>query len=46
MSGSGPKSRKIWTSQAHRAAHAYLLAGTEKSEAKHAGLTEFVLDMS
>lgn len=38
--------RKIWTSQAHRATHAYLLARTEKSEVKHAGLTEFVLDMS
>ncbi|MEV0082790.1 acyl-CoA dehydrogenase family protein [Saccharopolyspora sp. NPDC050642] len=38
--------RKIWTSHAHRATHAYLLARTEKSEVKHAGLTEFVLDMS
>ncbi|KAA5838315.1 acyl-CoA dehydrogenase [Saccharopolyspora hirsuta] len=38
--------RKIWTSHAHRATHAYLLARSEKSEVKHAGLTEFVLDMS
>ncbi|MFB9566037.1 acyl-CoA dehydrogenase family protein [Saccharopolyspora hordei] len=37
--------RKIWTSHAHRATHAYLLARSEKSEVKHAGLTEFVLDM-
>ncbi|MDA3645384.1 acyl-CoA dehydrogenase family protein [Saccharopolyspora indica] len=38
--------RKIWTSHAHRATHAYLLARSEKSEVKHAGLTEFVLDMT
>ncbi|WP_217712313.1 acyl-CoA dehydrogenase family protein [Streptomyces sp. NA02950] len=37
--------RKIWTSGAHRATHLYLLARTSKEEDKHAGLTEFVLDM-
>ncbi|MFI0961277.1 acyl-CoA dehydrogenase family protein [Streptomyces sp. NPDC021080] len=36
---------KIWTSQAHNATHAYLLARTERTERKHEGLTEFVVDM-
>ncbi|MFE8013884.1 acyl-CoA dehydrogenase family protein [Streptomyces antibioticus] len=36
---------KIWTSHAHRATHAYVLARTERAERKHEGLTEFVLDM-
>ncbi|KEI45061.1 acyl-CoA dehydrogenase family protein [Saccharopolyspora rectivirgula] len=38
--------RKIWTSHAHRATHAYLLARTSVEEKKHQGLTEFVVDMS
>ena len=44
--------RKIWTTLAHRATHAYVLARTgsspdkaEKAD-KHHGLTEFVVDMS
>ncbi|GAA1422526.1 acyl-CoA dehydrogenase family protein [Agrococcus citreus] len=37
--------RKIWTSQAHHATHAYVLARTERSEAKHEGLSEFIVDM-
>ncbi|MER5768623.1 acyl-CoA dehydrogenase family protein [Streptomyces sp. NPDC001985] len=36
---------KIWTTQAHRATHAYLLARTERTERKHDGLTEFIVDM-
>ncbi|MET8987009.1 acyl-CoA dehydrogenase family protein [Nonomuraea wenchangensis] len=38
--------RKIWTSQAHRSTHAYVLARTGKGERKHEGLTEFIVDMS
>jgi acyl-CoA dehydrogenase len=38
--------RKTWTSQAHRATHAYLLARTDATGRKHEGLSEFVLDMS
>jgi alkylation response protein AidB-like acyl-CoA dehydrogenase len=38
--------RKIWTSGAHRATHAYVLARTEKAARKHDGLSEFVVDMS
>jgi acyl-CoA dehydrogenase len=37
--------RKIWTSGAHRATHAYLLARTERTADKHQGLTEFIVDM-
>lgn len=37
--------RKIWTSLAQVATHGYLLARTEKSEKKHHGLSEFLLDM-
>ncbi|ACY98060.1 MULTISPECIES: acyl-CoA dehydrogenase family protein [Thermomonospora] len=37
--------RKIWTSHAHRATHAYVLARTEQTERRHQGLTEFVVDM-
>jgi alkylation response protein AidB-like acyl-CoA dehydrogenase len=37
--------RKIWTTGAHHATHAYVLARTEKSERKHQGLSEFVVDM-
>ncbi|MFF3566558.1 acyl-CoA dehydrogenase family protein [Nocardia jiangxiensis] len=36
---------KIWTSQAHRATHVYLLARTERTGRKHEGLTEFIVDM-
>ncbi|MFG3168567.1 acyl-CoA dehydrogenase family protein [Streptomyces sp. NPDC048200] len=36
---------KIWTTQAHRSTHAYLLARTASGERKHDGLTEFILDM-
>ncbi|WP_425839956.1 acyl-CoA dehydrogenase family protein [Streptomyces fractus] len=36
---------KIWTSQAHRATHIYLLARSEWSEDRHHGLTEFIVDM-
>lgn len=38
--------RKMWTSQAHHATHAYLLARTDSSGRKHEGLSEFVVDMS
>ncbi|BBX00067.1 acyl-CoA dehydrogenase [Mycolicibacterium moriokaense] len=37
--------RKTWTSQAHRATHAYLLARTDASGRKHEGLSEFIVDM-
>ncbi|GAB1510524.1 acyl-CoA dehydrogenase family protein [Actinophytocola sp. KF-1] len=37
---------KIWTTYAHRATHAYVLARTDDSGGKHEGLTEFVVDMS
>ncbi|NUP30716.1 MAG: acyl-CoA dehydrogenase [Streptomycetaceae bacterium] len=37
--------RKIWTTGAHKATHAYLLARTERGERKHDGLTEFIVDM-
>ncbi|MGK5532036.1 acyl-CoA dehydrogenase family protein [Streptomyces sp. URMC 129] len=36
---------KIWTSHAHRATHAYVLARTARGARKHDGLTEFILDM-
>nr|WP_237535478.1 acyl-CoA dehydrogenase family protein [Streptomyces sp. SID3343] len=37
--------RKIWTTGAHHATHAYLLARTARTERKHHGLTEFLVDM-
>lgn len=37
--------RKIWTSGAHRATHAYVLARSAKAERKHEGLSEFIVDM-
>ncbi|KQX62814.1 acyl-CoA dehydrogenase family protein [Angustibacter sp. Root456] len=40
------RGRKIWTSQAHRSTHAYLLARTSRGESKHEGLTELLVDMS
>jgi alkylation response protein AidB-like acyl-CoA dehydrogenase len=39
------RGRKIWTSHAHRASHAYVLARTDGTGGKHEGLTEFVVDM-
>jgi acyl-CoA dehydrogenase len=44
-SGWRVRGRKIWTSGAHRATHAYLLARTERAADKHQGLTEFIVDM-
>lgn len=38
--------RKIWTSHAHRANHAYVLARTNRTDVKHEGLTEFIVDMT
>lgn len=41
--------RKIWTSGAHHATHAYVLARTtpqEEGARPHAGLSEFVVDMT
>ena len=37
---------KIWTTHAHHADYAYLLARTDDSGPKHEGLTEFIVDMS
>lgn len=37
---------KVWTTHAHRATHAYVLARTSRSEDKHRGLTEFIVDLS
>ncbi|WP_194166336.1 acyl-CoA dehydrogenase family protein [Mycolicibacterium sp. P9-22] len=37
--------RKVWTSIAQHATHAYLLARTERGERKYDGLTEFIVDM-
>ncbi|MQA83551.1 MAG: acyl-CoA dehydrogenase [Streptosporangiales bacterium] len=37
--------RKIWTSHAHESSHAYVLARSERTERKHEGLTEFIVDM-
>ena len=36
---------KIWTTFAHRATHAYVLARTGTAGDRHAGLTEFLVDM-
>ena len=38
--------RKIWTSHAHHATHAYVLARTGGGDVKQEGLTEFVVDLS
>lgn len=37
--------RKTWTSNAHKASHAYLLARTSVEGRKHRGLSEFIVDM-
>lgn len=39
------RGRKIWTTGAHLATHAYVLARTSAEADKHAGLTEFIVDM-
>lgn len=36
---------KIWTTSAHVATHAYVLARTSKGASKHEGLSEFIVDM-
>jgi alkylation response protein AidB-like acyl-CoA dehydrogenase len=38
--------RKTWTSNAHLATHAYVLARTDATGRKHDGLTEFVIDIN
>jgi alkylation response protein AidB-like acyl-CoA dehydrogenase len=38
--------RKIWTTGAHLASHAYVLARTGEGDTKHEGLTEFVVEMN
>ncbi|MEV7232266.1 acyl-CoA dehydrogenase family protein [Polymorphospora sp. NPDC051019] len=38
--------QKVWSSNAHRATHAYVLARTSDGERRHDGLSEFVLDMT
>jgi alkylation response protein AidB-like acyl-CoA dehydrogenase len=39
------RGRKIWTTGAHRASHAYVLARTSPGPRKHHGLSEFIVDM-
>ncbi|RJQ82698.1 acyl-CoA dehydrogenase family protein [Amycolatopsis panacis] len=36
---------KVWTTNAHHATHAYVLARTSRGELKHEGLTEFIVDL-
>jgi acyl-CoA dehydrogenase len=38
--------QKVWTSEARHAKYGYLLARTDPSQARHRGLTAFVVDMS
>jgi acyl-CoA dehydrogenase len=37
---------KVWTSNAHRSSHAYVLARTGGGQRRHEGLTEFVVDLA
>ncbi|MER7282870.1 acyl-CoA dehydrogenase family protein [Dactylosporangium sp. NPDC000244] len=37
--------QKVWSSNAHRSTHAYVLARTAHGTKRHEGLTEFVLDL-
>lgn len=37
---------KVWTSSAHRAHYLIALARTSKEEERHAGLTQFIVDLS
>ena len=39
------RGRKIWTTGAHYATHAYVLARTSTEQRKHQGLSEFIVDM-
>lgn len=39
------RGRKVWTTNAHRATHIYVLARTDIGERKHDGLSEFIVDM-
>ncbi|MGV0714477.1 acyl-CoA dehydrogenase family protein [Mycolicibacterium sp. XJ662] len=38
--------QKVWTSEARHAQYGYLLARTDPAQARHGGLTAFVVDMS
>ncbi|TAM65308.1 acyl-CoA dehydrogenase family protein [Mycobacterium sp.] len=38
--------QKVWTSEARHAQYGYLLARTDPTQARHRGLTAFVVDMS
>lgn len=38
--------QKVWTSEARHAQYGYLLARTDPSQARHRGMTAFVVDMS
>ncbi|MGH3556181.1 MAG: acyl-CoA dehydrogenase family protein [Mycobacterium sp.] len=38
--------QKVWTSEARHARYGYLLARTDPAQARHRGLTAFVVDMS
>jgi alkylation response protein AidB-like acyl-CoA dehydrogenase len=38
--------QKVWTSEARHAQYGYLLARTDATQARHRGLTAFVMDMS
>ncbi|MFE7421094.1 acyl-CoA dehydrogenase family protein [Rhodococcus sp. NPDC057529] len=40
------RGRKVWTTNAHRASHIYVLARTDPAERKHDGLSEFIIDMT
>jgi alkylation response protein AidB-like acyl-CoA dehydrogenase len=37
---------KIWTTNAHRTTHGYLLARSRSTDVRHEGLTEFIVDMA